>query len=109
MNLNSLLPKFGINFINENAETIDPENNKKYYDYLVIATSPKLNFDAEGQKENTYSVCTLEHAQELNKKLNEFYNDPGPIVIGAIPEVSCFGPAYEFSLMLHYELKKRGD
>jgi len=116
IDLNSLLPKFGINFINENAETIEPENNKViteskkeiYYDYLVIATGPKLNFDAEGQKENAYSVCTLEHSQELNKKLNEFYNNPGPIVIGAIPGVSCFGPAYEFSLMLHYELKKRG-
>jgi sulfide:quinone oxidoreductase len=44
LDLSSLLPKFDINFINENAETIDPENNKVitkskkeiYYDYLVI-------------------------------------------------------------------------
>jgi hypothetical protein len=35
---------------------------------LGIATGPKLNFDAESQKENAYSICTLEPAQELNKK-----------------------------------------
>jgi sulfide:quinone oxidoreductase len=87
LDLSSLLPKFGINFINENTETIEPENNKViieskkeiYYDYLVILTGPKLNFHEEGQKESAYSVCTLEHTQELNKKLNEFsiefYND----------------------------------
>ena len=43
-----------------------------------------------------------------SKKLEEFYKNPGPVVIGAIPGVSCFGPAYEFAFMLHYELKRRG-
>jgi sulfide:quinone oxidoreductase len=62
-----LLPKFGINFINENVEVIEPKSNKViteskkeiYYDCLVIATGLKLNFDAESRKENVYSVCTL--------------------------------------------------
>jgi len=114
--LAGLLPKHGIDFINEDAESIDPEANKVKtkggkeisYDYLVIATGPKLVFGAEGQEQNSTSVCTAEHAMELNKRLEEFYRNPGPVVVGAIPGVSCFGPAYEFAFMLHHELKKRG-
>ncbi|MEZ0336671.1 MAG: FAD/NAD(P)-binding oxidoreductase, partial [Aquificaceae bacterium] len=40
-------------------------------------------------------------------RLEEFYRSPGPVVVGAIPGVSCFGPAYEFAFMLHHELKRR--
>ncbi|NPA41452.1 MAG: FAD-dependent oxidoreductase [Aquificae bacterium] len=111
-----LLPKFNINFINESAESLDPDNNKLKlksgqeieYDYLVIATGPKLVFGAEGQEENSNSICTAEHAMETQKRLEEFYRNPGPVVIGAIPGVSCFGPAYEFAFMLNHELVKRG-
>ncbi|RLJ71293.1 sulfide-quinone oxidoreductase [Hydrogenivirga caldilitoris] len=110
-----LLPRFNIGFINEAAESIDPKSNKVKlrsgkeieYDYLVIATGPKLVFGAEGQEENSSSVCTAEHAMETNRKLQEFYQNPGPVVIGAIPGVSCFGPAYEFAFMLNHELVKR--
>ncbi|WP_461828886.1 NAD(P)/FAD-dependent oxidoreductase [Aquifex sp.] len=111
-----LLPKFNIEFINERAESVDPDTNqvtlqsgrKIEYDYLVFATGPKLIFGAEGQEENSSSICTVDHALETQKKLQKLYENPGPVVIGAIPGVSCFGPAYEFVLMLHYELKKRG-
>ncbi|MDW8293763.1 MAG: FAD-dependent oxidoreductase [Aquificaceae bacterium] len=113
--LAGLLPKHGIEFINEDAESIDPETNKVKtkvgrvveYDYLVIATGPKLVFGVEGQEQHSTSVCTAEHAVELNRKLEDFYRNPGPVVVGAIPGVSCFGPAYEFAFMLHHELKKR--
>ncbi|MCS7171079.1 MAG: FAD-dependent oxidoreductase [Aquificaceae bacterium] len=114
--LTGLLPRHGIDFVNEDGESIDPEGNRiktkggktLEYDYLVIATGPKLVFGAEGQEKYSASVCTAEHAIELNKKLEEFYKNPGPVVVGAIPGVSCFGPAYEFAFMLHHELKKRG-
>ncbi len=104
------MPRFDIDFINENAESIDPESNKVKtssgkvieYDYLVIATGPKLVFGAEGQEQYSTSVCTAEHAMELNKKLEEFYRNPGPVVVGAIPGVSCFGPAYEFAFIEPY-------
>lgn len=33
--------------------------------------------------------------------------DPGPIVIGAVQGASCFGPAYEFALILDNDLRKR--
>ncbi len=110
-----LLPKFNIEFVNEKAESVDPDTNqvtlqsgrKIEYDYLVFATGPKLVFGAEGQEENSSSVCTVDHALETQKKLQKLYENPGPVVVGAIPGTSCFGPAYEFVLMLHYELKKR--
>ncbi len=111
-----LLPRFGIEFINEAARSLDPEKNRVRtasgkdieYDYLVVATGPKLIFGAEGQEENSASVCTAEHALETQRRLEEFYRDPGPVVVGAIPGVSCFGPAYEFVFMLNHELVKRG-
>ncbi len=110
-----LMAKHGIRFIQESAEAIDPDLNqvklksgeKVSYDYLVIATGPKLVFEAEGQEQNSTSVCTAEHAIQTQKKLEEFYKNPGPVVIGAIPGVSCFGPAYEFAFMLNYELRRR--
>jgi sulfide:quinone oxidoreductase len=71
--LGSLLPKHGIEYVPENGERIDPDANKLWttsgkelqYDYLVIATGPKLVFGAEGQEQNSTSVCTAEHALEL--------------------------------------------
>ena len=113
--LSDLLPKFGIEFINEKAESVDADNNlvtlksgkKLEYDYLVFATGPKLIFGVEGQRENSASICTLEHSLDTQIKLKKLYENPGPVVVGAIPGTSCFGPAYEFVLMLHYELKRR--
>lgn len=113
--LDKILPKHGIEFINESAEIIEPEFNRVKtkegkvieYDYLVIATGPKLVYSVEGQDRNSTSICTGEHALELQKKLMEFYENPGPIVVGAVPGVSCFGPAYEFIFMLDYELRRR--
>src|SRR5699024_1405527 len=32
---------------------------------------------------------------------------PGPVVIGAVQGASCFGPAYEFALILDADLRKR--
>ena len=36
-----------------------------------------------------------------------FLQNPGPIVIGAAPGASCFGPAYEFMFILETELRRR--
>ncbi|MGO9235321.1 MAG: NAD(P)/FAD-dependent oxidoreductase, partial [Methylocella sp.] len=33
--------------------------------------------------------------------------NPGPIVIGAVQGASCFGPAYEFALIVNADLRKR--
>ncbi len=111
-----LMSRFGIEFVSEGAEKIDPDNSKVFtrsgkeigYDYLVIATGPKLVFGAEGMEENSVSICTAEHASDARERFERFCKDPGPVVVGAIPGVSCFGPAYEYALMIHHELRRRG-
>ena len=37
----------------------------------------------------------------------EFLKAPGPIVVGAMAGASCFGPAYEFAMILDADLRKR--
>jgi len=111
-----ILPKFHIDFINESAEVIDPKANKVIlksgrdveYDYLVIATGPKLVFGVDGQEEYSASICNVNGAIKTNERLKEFFSNPGLVVIGTIPGTSCFGPAYEFAFMMKYELSKRG-
>ena len=80
------------------------------YDYLVITTGPKLAFDEVpglGPDGYTQSVCTQEHAQHAWEKYQDFLADPGPIVIGAASGASCFGPAYEFAMIVDADLRKR--
>src|SRR5690606_16667436 len=36
-----------------------------------------------------------------------FCKNPGPIVVGAVQGASCFGPAYEFAMILDTALRKR--
>ncbi|MDE1898274.1 MAG: FAD-dependent oxidoreductase [Xanthomonadaceae bacterium] len=80
------------------------------YDYLVIATGPRLAFDeipGFGPAANTHSICTTPHATEAWGAYQQFLRDPGPIVVGAVPGASCFGPAYEFAAILDADLRKR--
>jgi sulfide:quinone oxidoreductase len=80
------------------------------YDYLVIATGPKLAFEEVpglGPAGYTQSVCTHEHALRAWEKYQAFLTNPGPIVIGAAAGASCFGPAYEFAMILDADLRKR--
>jgi sulfide:quinone oxidoreductase len=110
--------KRGIEFIAEAARALDPQHNKLTlaggrevsYDYLVIATGPRLAFEEVpglGPGGNTVSVCTTPHAQHAHDRYLEFLKNPGPIVIGAAAGASCFGPAYEFALILDADLRKR--
>jgi sulfide:quinone oxidoreductase len=80
------------------------------YDYLVITTGPKLAFDEVpglGPAGSTVSVCTHEHALHAWDKYQQFLENPGPIVVGAAGGASCFGPAYEFAMILDADLRKR--
>jgi len=111
--------KKGINFIPQPVTKIDADNNRLdlangdnvEYDYLVITTGPKLNFDGiEGLgPDNGYteSVCTIDHAEHAYGNYEDFVNDPGPAIVGATQGASCFGPAYEFAAVLHRDLAKR--
>ena len=107
----------GVRWIPDAVESIDAPNNRLLlaaealdYDYLVIATGPRLAFEEVpglGPAGFTHSVCTQEHAAQAWEKYQEFVQDPGPVVIGAAAGASCFGPAYEFAMILDADLRKR--
>ncbi|TNE44866.1 MAG: NAD(P)/FAD-dependent oxidoreductase [Sphingomonadales bacterium] len=82
-----------------------------HYDYLVIATGPDLAFDEiEGlgpHDGHTVSVCQTPHASAAADKFEEFCKNPKPIIVGAVQGASCYGPAYEFALILDTELRRR--
>jgi sulfide:quinone oxidoreductase len=113
------LGRKGIEFIKGSATRIDPEARRVEttegsvdYDYLVIATGPRLAFDevpgaGPGEGGNTHSVCTTEHAERAWTSYQRFVGDPGPVVIGAFQGASCFGPAYEYAMILDTDLRKR--
>jgi hypothetical protein len=114
-----LLERKGIGFMPKAVTRIDAEGNKLEfaegeplaYDYLVITTGPKLSFDevpgAGPHGGHTHSVCTVDHAQRFWAEYENFLKDPGPIVVGAMPMASCFGPAYEFAFIVDADLRKR--
>lgn len=114
-----MLEKKGIAFVPKAVQTIDAPNNRLLlvdgsavdYDYLVITTGPKLSFDevpgAGPHGGHTHSVCTVDHAIQFWKEYQEFVKNPGPLVIGAMPFASCFGPAYEFAFILDTDLRRR--
>ncbi len=80
------------------------------YDYLVIATGPKLAFDEAaglGPDGFTQSVCSQDHSAKAYSRYQEFLKSPGPIVVGAAAGASCFGPAYETAMILDADLRKR--
>jgi len=80
------------------------------YDYLVIATGPDLAFDeieGLGPDAHTVSVCQTHHAVAAADAFDRFVENPAPIVVGAVQGASCYGPAYEFALILDTELRRR--
>ena len=112
------LHKKGIDFIAQRVEKIDAEGNaleladgqRLAYDYLIITTGPKLAFDevpGAGPAGHTQSICTIEHAEKAWADYQQFLQEPGPAIIGAMPGASCFGPAYEFAFIFNRDLQKR--
>lgn len=114
-----MLERKGISFIPKAVTSINAENNNLTlldgetvsYDYLIITTGPKLFFDevpgSGPHGGHTHSVCTVDHALSFFKDYEEFLKNPGPVVIGAMPFASCFGPAYEFAFILDTDLRRR--
>src|SRR3990167_6224657 len=113
------LAKKNIAFEGVGAERVEPDHNRVRlrdgrtldYDYLVIATGPRLAFDEvpglgpEGGF--TQSICTTPHATTAWQAYQAFLENPGPVVVGAAPMASCFGPAYEFAMILDSDPRKR--
>jgi sulfide:quinone oxidoreductase len=118
VDLSKTLPKHGVTFNAAGAARVHPAENRVElgdgsslaYDYLVIATGPELAFDEVqglGPAHNTQSICDVDHATVANERWEEFCADPGPIVVGAVQGASCYGPAYEFAMIMDADLRRR--
>ncbi|MBD9362855.1 NAD(P)/FAD-dependent oxidoreductase [Methylomonas fluvii] len=113
-----MFKKKKIGFIQKKVTRFHPENNQVEladgevvdYDFLIIATGPKLAFDEVpglGPDGHTQSVCHVDHAGEAGENWNKFVEDPGPIIVGAAQGASCFGPAYEYMFIAETDLRQR--
>ena len=112
------LARKNIAFLPTGAKRVHPHENRVElldgssitYDYLVIATGPRLAFEeVEGLGPNghTHSVCHVDHAVEAARHWDTFVKDPGHIIIGAVQGASCYGPAYEYAFIMETDLRKR--
>ena len=119
LELPSLMLKHGIEFHGQGVEQLQPGANRLImrdgltvdYDYLVISTGPKLAFEEVPglgpESGYTQSICKTAHAEASFVDFEKLVENPGPVIIGAAPGASCFGPAYEYAFILDTELKKR--
>jgi sulfide:quinone oxidoreductase len=113
------LEKKGIKLTATAARRVHPEQNRVElidgrivdYDFLIIATGPKLAFDevpgAGPDVGHTSSICTVNHAVEAAEHWAAFVKDPGHVVVGALQGASCYGPAYEFAMIMDTDLRRR--
>jgi sulfide:quinone oxidoreductase len=112
------LQKKGISFNAEGVKRVRPDENRLElgdgslldYDFLVIATGPRLAFEEVeglGPQGHTQSVCHVDHAVAAGKAWEAFVAKPGPIVVGAVQGASCYGPAYEFAFIMETDLRRR--
>ncbi|BAY28222.1 sulfide quinone reductase [Nostoc carneum NIES-2107] len=117
LDVENLLVNRGIDWILGGVSQIQPELQQLVvndtvisYDYAVIATGAELALDAIPGLDQGYveSVCNPAHALKAAECWKEFLKNPGPIVVGAVPGASCFGPAYEFALLTDWLLRRYG-
>ncbi len=107
----------GIEWVMGRVTEINPEKRQLTvgettiaYDFAVIATGAELALDAvpglgpEGGY--THSVCNPHHAEIARQAWAEFLQNPGPLIVGAVPGASCFGPIYEFALLADSVLRR---
>ena len=118
VDLAPVMARKDIRFSSAGAKRVHPTENRVElgdgsdlpYDYLVIATGPALAFDEVpglGPQGFTASICQTDHAVAAAEAFEKLAEDPGPVVVGAAAGASCFGPAYEFAMILDTELKRR--
>ena len=118
VDLHDVLKRRNVTYLTQGAKRVHPAEKRielnggdsVSYDYLVIATGPELAFDeipGLGPEGETQSICHVAHAQLTHDAFEELAKNPGPIVVGAVQGASCFGPAYEFAMILDTELKRR--
>ena len=113
-----LLKKHNIDFIPVGVKRLHPDENQLElddgrridYDFLVLATGPRLAFEEVeglGPQGHTQSICHVDHATHARDEWEKFVAEPGSIVVGAVQGASCFGPAYEFTMIMETDLRRR--
>lgn len=119
VSLPPIMARKGVAFVGVGARRVHPAENRLElsngenlsYDYLVIATGPDLAFDeipGLGPLTGfTQSICHVDHAETAAQAFEALVANPGPIVVGAVQGASCFGPAYEFAMILDTALRRR--
>ncbi|MGA8260153.1 MAG: FAD/NAD(P)-binding oxidoreductase [Arenicellales bacterium] len=116
--LPDLFRRHGIEFHSGGAKRVHPVDNQVEltegtrldYDYLVVATGPKLAFEEVpglGPDGFTQSICKTDHASACHQDFEALVRDPGMVIVGAANGASCFGPAYEYAFIVDRELKRR--
>ncbi len=116
-----LAPTFdshGIDFVHAEATELDLRSKKvdttagAYdYDYLVIATGYRNDFDAVegiGPGGNAHTITTLADAERAGRAWWQFLDEPGDVVVGAVEGAGCFGAAYEYLFNVSHQLRKAG-
>ncbi|MGB8634489.1 MAG: FAD/NAD(P)-binding oxidoreductase [Rhodanobacteraceae bacterium] len=118
LNVTQPVESRNMSFVPTPAAKLVPEANRieltdgssLEYDYLVITTGPRLAFErvpGSGPEGFSQSVCTGPHAEKAWQAYQEFLKNPGPVVVGAVQGASCFGPAYEFAMIIDTDLRRR--
>jgi sulfide:quinone oxidoreductase len=116
-----LAPTFeshGVEFVHAEATALDIAGKKvtttagvRDYDYLVIATGYRNNFDVVpglGPGGTAYTITTLEDAIHAGEGWRHFLEEPGDVIVGAAQGAGCFGAAYEYLFNVSYQLRKAG-
>lgn len=129
--LRSVYKKKRVQFIHGKATEVHPDTQKVVveradngqtvnvgYDYLVIATGPKLAYDAtEGlgpKHAYAQSICTAPHAEQSRDTYFENVErmqkgERRTFVIGTgHPAATCQGAAFEYIANIHKDLLRRG-
>ena len=112
-----VFPDEGQQFVEVNKANGD--SARVEYDYLLVATGPKLNFAGTpglgpDQGGYSYSVCSLPHVLQTRDKYLELVErmkqgEKFKMVFGTgHPGATCQGAAFEFIVNVHKDLVKKG-
>lgn len=116
-NVRPIYKAHGVDFVQAEVTHFAPEESRVHlagkdpisYDYLVIGTGPKVDYDyIPGLRDNAYSIVGLGPAERARQGWRKFLADPGPVVIASAQGAACFGAAYEFLFNVRYQIAKHG-
>ncbi len=131
LDLPAVYQRMHVQFIHGAAKVLNPDEQyvmvdlaggkgeqRVDYEYLVVATGPKLNFAGTPglgpDTGNSYSICTLDHAiqarDEYLKMVERMQKgEKVKIVVGTgHAAATCQGAAFEYITNIHKDLLRRG-